>query len=391
MEWQNILYKLRIIKEDFDKSYKCLNVERNIKDETIAKHLKILLDKFERIRVILNVNYNRLTTAHKAAAENFFSDVRSRIVTLLAKKGLEIKLPTSLHEESVYKLEKTTPEANEVLIELFNREENPKTITKMTQTVVEFINTASKLIAEFDGKPENLRSFIDSLELLNTIKDNHEATAVSLIKTKLRGGARNLISSEQTISEIINKLKCSIKGESVEVLTAKIMNTRQNNKTANTYCSEIESLTKSLENAYISDGLPCELANKYSTQVAVKALTKNCTIDKVKLIMEAGQFSNMNEAVSKFINSCTEATGQQNSILHFGQRYNRGSYRGNNRQFRGRPNTPRNNANGGFRNQRPSDNYRNQPNQNNRRRYGNYVRAAESQENDSENSEEPLR
>jgi len=53
-------------------------------------------------------------------------------------------------------------------------------------------------------------------------------------------------------------------------------------------------MTNSLEGAYITDGLPLELARSYSTQHAVKARTKNCTIDKVKLIMQAGTFNTMN-------------------------------------------------------------------------------------------------
>jgi len=36
-------------------------------------------------------------------------------------------------------------------------------------------------------------------------------------------------------------------------------------------------------------------------------MTKNCTIDKVKIIMQAGTFNTINEAISKFVNSCTEA------------------------------------------------------------------------------------
>ena len=90
------------------------------------------------------------------------------------------------------------------------------------------------------------------------------------------------------------------------------MNTKQNNKTANTYCVEIESLTKSLENAYISDGLTTDLASKYATQVAVKALTKNGNIDNVKFIMEAGQFRDMNQVVTKFVNR-----QQNNKILYY--------------------------------------------------------------------------
>ncbi|KAI8123988.1 hypothetical protein CVS40_5815 [Lucilia cuprina] len=176
----------------------------------------------------------------------------------------------------------------------------------MSQTVVEFLNSASRLITDYDGKSENLRSFLGSLALVDSIKGSHESTAASLIKTKLKGTARNLIDNEATITEIIGKLNSTVKGESVEVLSSKIMKIRQNNKTANAYCTDIENLIKSLENAYISDGLSCELASKYSTQVAVKALTKNCTIDKVKLIMKAGQFNSMNEAVIKFVNSYTE-------------------------------------------------------------------------------------
>lgn len=263
----------------------------------------------------------------------------------------------------------------------------------MSQTVVEFLHTASKLIIDFDGKSENLRSFIDSLTLIDSINGSHESTAIAIIKTKLKGTARNLINNETTISDIINKLNNTVKGESVEVLTAKIMNTKQNNKTANGYCSEIELLTKASENAYISDGIPCELATKYSTQIAVKALTKNCTIDKVRLIMEAGQFNNMNDAISKFVNTCTEASGQQNSILYFKQRQNNrnNNFRGNYARFQGRNNYPRNtNNNSNNHNKRyNNNNYRQR--QNNNSRNGNYIRATESNEHDSENQELPLR
>ena len=144
------------------------------------------------------------------------------------------------------------------------------------------------------------------------------------------------------------------------------MNIKQNNKTANTYCIEIESLTKSLENPNISDGLSCELASRHSTQVAVEALTKNCTIDKVKLIMDPDQFNNMNEAIAKFVNSCTEATEQQNTVLYFGQKLTYNNYRGNSRRFRGRNNYPNNNYNNNN-----GNNCTNNYNNRNRQRYDN--------------------
>lgn len=121
----------------------------------------------------------------------------------------------------------------------------------MSQTGVEFLNTGSKLITEVNGKSENLLSFIDSLLPVDSVKGTHEPTAVSLIKTKLQGNARDLISNENSKANITTKLQNTFQGESVEVLTAKIMNTKQSNKTPNFYCSEIENLIKSLQTAYI--------------------------------------------------------------------------------------------------------------------------------------------
>lgn len=376
MEWEYIVQKARTSKENFERSYKCLNINRPIREETIKQHFQNLFTNLEKIRVLFNVNYNRLTKAHQAAAEAFFLDLKTRIFKIATKKDISIELPNSLHESEPYTITFEPKHPN------------------MPQTVVEFLSTASKLITDFDGKSENLRSFLDSLTLVDSIKETHESIAISLIKTKLKGTARNLISNETTIRDIIAKLQNSVKGESVEVLTAKIMNIKQNNKTANAYCSEIENLTKSLENAYISDGLSCELSAKYSTQIAVKALTKNCTIDKVKLIMEAGQFNSMNDAISKFVNSCTEATGQQNAILHYRQRQNNrnNNFRRNFTSFRGRNNYTRNNSNNNYRysnnNNNNNNNYRQRAN--NSRRNGNYVRATESNEFDSENSNVPL-
>ena len=140
-------------------------------------------------------------------------------------------------------------------------------------------------------------------------------------------------------------MKGVVKGESVEVISAKLLNLQQKNKTANQYTQEVEKLAKALEGAYISEGLTLTQANKYSTTTAVKAMTKNCSNDKIKLIMQAGTFTNMNDAVSKFVNSCTEITGQSNTVLYYrrgannnsrgGRGYNRGRNYNHNSYNRG--------------------------------------------------------
>jgi len=64
---------------------------------------------------------------------------------------------------------------------------------------VEFLKLASSLIPELSGKSENLQSFVNALSLVDSLKVTHKTTAVSLIKTKLKGHVRNLINTEQTI------------------------------------------------------------------------------------------------------------------------------------------------------------------------------------------------
>lgn len=81
------------------------------------------------------------------------------------------------------------------------------------------------------------------------------------------------------------------------------------------YIKEIEDLTSSLKRAYISEGVPFRLAGEYSTQNAVKSLSTNASNEKIKLIMEAGTFNNMNEAVSKFVTTTTEVSASQSNVV----------------------------------------------------------------------------
>ena len=48
MEWQDILNKARLILENFDRTYKCLYVDRPIKDETINQHFQNLFIYLEK-------------------------------------------------------------------------------------------------------------------------------------------------------------------------------------------------------------------------------------------------------------------------------------------------------------------------------------------------------
>ena len=55
MECKAILYKVRLIKEHFGRSNKCLNTGRPTEDESIQLHIQKLITIFEQIRLVFNV------------------------------------------------------------------------------------------------------------------------------------------------------------------------------------------------------------------------------------------------------------------------------------------------------------------------------------------------
>jgi len=336
MEWDELYKELNNIKIDYDRSYKSLSRPWPAQQNTVNKHAEILVTRFNTARILIHDQRDRLNKAHWTQVSKYFNKLRDNLIVIKQRYDLTISVPTILNpplkiearEESESSDPPVQAEADDPIFtdpDIEEKDINNLTIPavliqselsdqestdsdshdsiveinpiKMAQTNIDFINTASKLIPVFDGKAENLTSFIDALEIIESIKGENEQLAVSIIKTKLKGVARNLIGNETTITEVISRLKNNVKGETVEVLSTKLMNLQQRNKAANQYTQEVEQMTKSLEGAYITDGLSLELARSYSTRHAVKAMTKNCTIDKVKTIMQAGTFNTMNEAI----------------------------------------------------------------------------------------------
>ena len=111
-----------------------------------------------------------------------------------------------------------------------------------------------------------------------------------------------------------------------------MMATKQAGKSANSFVKEIDNLIKQLASSYISDGIPKTWADKYTIQIAVEALAKNSVNDKFKLVVATGQFTDMNQAVEKFVNINTEAVSS--GQIRYYRQQNRGFYRIN----KGKPN-----------------------------------------------------
>jgi len=205
-------------------------------------------------------------------------------------------------------------------------------------------------------------------------KGTFEDLPVEVIKSKIIGSTQYKVQNETSINSIIKKLQDTIVGETSDVVKAKMAKTSQKGKTAEKFTSEIDNLRKLLEASYIDEGLPAENADKFSTKEAITTMVKNCEHGRLKTSLEAGNFTTMNEAVTKCIQCSTEMTGNANSILYTqrGNNYCGDNFRNN---YRGRGNNRGNYRNNGYyqynsynQNNDNNRNYNNQTNNNYRGR-----------------------
>lgn len=326
--------------------------------ENITENLIALYNQFiDTAKIAAHV----LNDSEKQKARKLFNRVRDRTVRSFQVLKIKYKVPISSTEkiqkdvidsdfEEEEEEENDCWETNKVQ----NSFEQTETST-MATTSLEFFNMAGKIITtEYEGSPDKLISFIDSLNLLKANCTGHEANAVAFVKTKLTGKARDLINNDDNLEEIIFKLKAGIKGESSQSVSAKIVALKQQNKDKVRYASEIEELANKLKRAYVSEGVPAEVAETYTTNITVKAICTNATSEKCRTIMEAGNFLKTQDAITKFVNITTDEVNKNIFFMNRGrQSYGTlQNYRGNN--GRGRNNTYRysSNNNGSYNNHR---------------------------------------
>jgi len=258
----------------------------------------------------------------------------------------------------------------------------------------EYVKQVSSSVPEFDGKKLSLNRFLTALRIVERTKGDQEDIAVEVIKSKITGTILYKVQNESTISGIINKLKDNVKGESPDVLKAKLLNIKQKSKTASQYATEMDNLRKQLEAAFIDAGLDINNAEKFSTNESISAMIKNCEHEKLKVILEAGNFVTFNDLMGKYIHCSTEMTGSASTVLFQRGRNNRGgSYypqrgRGNGRgNYNPNYNNNRNNNRGG-RGYNRGRNNSNRGNNQNRSQYnnnnGNNVRVAQDASGNSQ-------
>ena len=257
----------------------------------------------------------------------------------------------------------------------------------------EFINRASRRLGDFDGKSENLQAFLDGIALIERGAANFQDAAVLVIKSKLKGNSRRLITNENTIEAIRETLTNRIRVDNSAVISAKLKNLRPENKTPQAYMDEVEKLVESLENAHLARAINADTARELALETAVEAVKTNSQYKDIKQAMNTGNINNVNKLVTTYVNvmndvkQCSSVNYYRKNRGNFGNNFNHYNGRGRGNQFyrrggwnnnyQGRRNRGRGNYNNQNQNNGNQNNRNNNANRNNNQRNARFVQGNE--------------
>lgn len=229
------------------------------------------------------------------------------------------------------------------------------------------VKSATAIVQPYDGSHDALNTFVDSANLLKELtSEEHMAVAIRFIKTRLTGKARlGLPDVLNSIDELINDVKTRCKGTvTSESIVAKLKGTKQRGDTEK-FCNTIEYLCNQLQATYVEIGVPAAVAKQMATKAGVEALTSGVSNNETRIILKAGTFADVNQAIQKVTENAT--TNNDTQILaykanprhternHFSnqtqnrfQNYNRNRYGFRNQGYRQQQPHYRNNFNGNY-------------------------------------------
>lgn len=283
----------RVLKKEIPKS---ISIKEEVKNNLISYYNEFTKN--------LTLHWHDFDDNQIYVLKNIFSKLRDRVIRSFQVLDVDIKIPNSCTQQidkNIKELELLVSPGEDIHKSIQKKSEN------MALTKSEFFNFASKILpSEFDGSPDRLKSLLDALSLLQLNAEGNEDNAVAYVRTRLVGKARDIITDRDSLTDIINKLQTGIKTESSHLIEAQLFAKRLHSTDVSEFTTEMDSLSSRLKRAYINEGVPVDVAEKFATNNVVKALIKTSNSDRVKIIMEASKFATCNDALTKFVNINTE-------------------------------------------------------------------------------------
>lgn len=363
--------EIQVIANEIHRNNKRVCKQQVPRDPAIREEVQqLLILNFNVLtRRLYNLIPNLQTEADVINARHIFDLSRDRVIKAFSKLNLHFVVPSVIG--TILDVEELTSESES--------EEENMAITNLE--LARFINGTLK---PFDGRPEELTSFVDALNVvIPIVPAEHADFALALVKSKLTGHARTLVTDQiNTIQGIREVLRQNVRMNSSSFYVNKLKLAKQGGKDSAKYASELEELTNILSQAYISEGFTLANTQTLVRDALIESVKVNATNNTTQLAMQVGYFNSISDVLQKVV---SQPKDNVNSVMFTRvNNNNRNDSRGNNRgrgrnnyNNNGRNNGNNNNNNGQNRNNnnyRGNNNYRsNQGNgrQNNQRRGNN--------------------
>ena len=214
---------------------------------------------------------------------------------------------------------------------------NPKSEEKMSNPATAFdIRQATALIQPYDGNVTGLDTFVDSANLLKELTPEAQLPmALRFIKTRLSGKARTgLPENINNIDVLIQNIRARCADTTTPDSIVSKLNATKQRGTITNYCEEIENLCLKLENSYIAQQIPINVAKSMATKAGLNALIGGINNNETKVILKAGTFPTIKEALQKVQENVTENTNAAQILTTRFQQLNQNTRRYPQNNFR---------------------------------------------------------
>lgn len=235
------------------------------------------------------------------------------------------------------------------------------------------IKQATAIVQPYDGSADNLGSFIDAAALLNEyVQPAHVATAIKFLRTRLIGKARiGLQDNFNTIQQLIDDVqqRCRDKTTPESIIAQMRALKVKPNENMKDYCDGIEKCCANLKSIYVNQKMPAELADSMARKAGIDALITGISNPEIKLILKAGTFSSLAEAITKINENSSQDPARGAQVLTISRprgQMSRGGHSARGNRGGHKQNYNRNGyQNNGYNNHGSYNNYRSRNNQGN--------------------------
>lgn len=272
----------------------------------LAKQIE-LEDSYKQFSELINNNEQKLDGRTIEEYVEKFRKNYKEFKNILALKAQEINKEDS--EGSEEEIENLS----------VNSIQNPrKQITIMDK--VQFLKLASATINyTFSGEILKLQSFIDSIELLESMADTNDTKKllVSFVKTKIDGVAREQLPEDcDSIKKIIESLKKNIKVESSKIIEARMIGVRLDRENQQSFSKRAEELSECFRRSLVFEGIPAMKADEMTIEKTIELCRKNAQSDLVKAVLASTKFESPKEVIAKMIVEANTEKAETNVLAY---------------------------------------------------------------------------